>query len=230
MALWTALLAGLIGSLHCVGMCGPIALALPGQSRGWQRMLPGRVLYNLGRVVTYSFLGLLMGAFGRGLSIAGWQQGLSVALGGLLVLLALSQIQLESRVLRLPAVDKGLFWLRKQLGTWMKDGRPHSLFQVGLLNGLLPCGFVYLALAGALSVGGMWEASLYMALFGLGTFPAMLVMSMAGQWLHRRLKRGFQPILTGFTVVFGLLLILRGLNLGIPYLSPDLSGVEPGCE
>lgn len=231
MFLTTALLAGMIGSLHCVGMCGPIALALPGKGANWQKILPGRLLYNTGRVVTYALLGLIVGTFGRGLSLAGWQQGLSITLGVMLLILGIAQLNLESKIVKLPLIDKALIWLRKQLGRLMKEGRPHSLFQVGLLNGLLPCGFVYLALAGALSTGSMWESAGFMALFGLGTLPAMLAMSMLGGMINPKWTRKFQPILTGFTIAFGFLLILRGLNLGIPFVSPEIVAVgEAVCQ
>ncbi|MDP5171330.1 MAG: sulfite exporter TauE/SafE family protein [Bacteroidia bacterium] len=227
----TALIAGIVGSLHCVGMCGPIALALPGKGRGWANILPGRLLYNAGRVMTYSLLGFLLGTFGRGIQVAGWQQGLSIGLGLLLLVLALAQLQLESRVVKLKPIDTALIWLRRQLGRLMKQGQPHSLFQIGILNGFLPCGFVYLALAGALSTGGMWESAAYMALFGLGTFPAMLVISMAGGMISPSFGQKIKPILTGFTVVFALLLILRGMNLGIPFVSPQIVAQgEVSCE
>lgn len=231
MALWTALLAGMIGSLHCVGMCGPIALALPGKGKGWLRILPGRVLYNGGRMITYSLLGLVIGLFGRGIDLAGWQQGLSIGLGILLLIMGLAQFRVESRVLRLRVIDRALTWLRRQLGSLMRSDQPHNLFQIGLLNGFLPCGFVYLALAGALSTGGAWEGAAYMAMFGLGTFPAMMAMSMLGGMLKPSLGKRLQPVLTGFTLIFAVLLILRGMNLGIPYLSPEIvSATEVACD
>lgn len=222
MVLWTALIAGMVGSLHCLGMCGPIAMALPGKGRSWTAILPGRLLYNGGRIATYAFLGLLMGAFGRGFSIAGWQQGLSIGLGSLLLVMALAQVRLTSSLLRLKPLDRALLWLRRQLGRLLRQDQPHALFQLGLLNGFLPCGFVYLALAGALSTGGMWPATAYMVLFGLGTFPVMLTMSLAGGLLRPALGKKIQPILTGFTILFAMLLIIRGLNLGVPFLSPTI--------
>ena len=222
MELWTAFIVGLAGSLHCVGMCGPIALALPGQQQHWLRILPGRVLYNLGRVVTYTLLGTVIGLFGRGISLAGYQQTLSIVLGALLVILALFTMQVESRFMALPAVNRVMGRVKSRLARLMRWEHPSSLFQIGILNGFLPCGFVYLALAGALSTGEIGGSMAYMAFFGLGTLPAMLAMSLMGAWLGPRFRRVARPLMVSFTLIFGLLLILRGLDLGIPYLSPDL--------
>ena len=86
MELWTAVVVGLGGSLHCVGMCGPLALALAGGDRGGLRFIGGRLLYNSGRMVTYVLLGGLFGLLGGVLQLAGWQQGLSIAVGGIIML------------------------------------------------------------------------------------------------------------------------------------------------
>lgn len=231
MLVLTGFVTGIVGSLHCVGMCGPIALALPGKGKGWAKILPGRLLYNVGRITTYALLGLLIGAFGRGLAMAGWQQGLSIALGIFLLVLAIFQLNPESGLVKIKVIDRALVRLRSALGTFLKDGRPHSMFQLGLLNGLLPCGFVYVALAGALSTGTMWEASAFMAMFGAGTLPAMLAISIAGGLITPRMGRKFRPFLTGFTALFGVLLILRGMNLGIPYISPEIvAATEAVCH
>ncbi len=226
--LWTAFTLGLLGSLHCVGMCGPIALSLPGKGQGLWRILPGRLLYQLGRIMGYGLLGAMAGILGQGAALAGAQQGLSIGLGVLLLVGILLAANWESRIIRLPLLDRFFLWLQRSMRPLMQDARPHRLFNLGVLNGFLPCGFVYLALAGALSFEAYPDAIFYMMLFGLGTFPLMLAMSLAGGVLGPMIKRSWRPLLRGVSLVFACYLILRGLNLGIPYLSPELvsTGVE----
>jgi uncharacterized protein len=218
----TAFILGLTSSLHCVGMCGPIALALPGRGKAMAQILPGRMLYHLGRVTTYVMLGALVGLFGEGFSLAGYQQGLSVALGVLLLILALGTASVESRFLSIPAINRLMGRLKMGMGRLLKRDSAPSLYNLGILNGFLPCGFVYLGLAGALATGEAWQSMLYMGLFGLGTWPAMVTVSLAGPFLSDRLRRLARPIMLGVTLIFATLLILRGLNLGIPYLSPEV--------
>ncbi|RMG60393.1 MAG: sulfite exporter TauE/SafE family protein [Bacteroidetes bacterium] len=220
--LWTGFILGLTSSLHCVGMCGPIALALPGRGGSLGKILPGRLAYNLGRVATYATLGTAVGLFGEGLSFAGFQQGLSIALGVLLLLLSLFTFRVESRFLALPAVTRFMGGLKRRLGKLMRIDSTSSLFHIGILNGLLPCGFVYLGLAGAASLGSGASGLLYMSLFGLGTLPGMLSMSLIGK-LTPGLQRYSRPIMLAVSLLFASWLIVRGLDLGIPYLSPELS-------
>ncbi len=220
---WTGIFVGLAGSLHCVGMCGPIALALPGKfNTGWSHLL-GRLLYNGGRVITYATLGTIAGIIGQGAAWAGWQQGLSISMGVLLLVVTLVNTFRGKSNLSWPLLDRALYKLKGLLSKSLRKQEKPSLFVIGLLNGLLPCGFVYLGLAGAMSMSSPLEAAGYMAAFGLGTFPLMLAFSLFGGFIRERLKGNMRPWLTGFAVVFSLLLIVRGLNLGIPYISPQVT-------
>jgi len=215
-----ALGLGLAGSLHCVGMCGPLVLALPRrQEAGTVSHLTGRVLYNLGRTTTYAFLGLFAGLVGRVIQLAGVQQAVSVGLGILLLL----TVFLSTR--ELPGWMVRTFYRPVQtlLGKILKKGSPLGLYQVGLVNGLLPCGLVYAALAAASLQGGTFSAVLYMTLFGLGTAPLLFALSMGGLGLQSpRLRPVLNRLIPALTCVVASLLILRGLALGIPFLSPDL--------
>ncbi|TYZ06911.1 sulfite exporter TauE/SafE family protein [Hymenobacter lutimineralis] len=221
--LWAGFLFGFLGSFHCVGMCGAIALALPGQGNpvGW-RYVRGRVLYNLGRVTTYSLLGAVAGMVGQGLRLAGWQQGLSIASGLLILLLVAVPERYTSRASMALGLSRGLGAVKNQLGYYFQQPTARALYTTGLLNGLLPCGMVYLALAGAISAPGVPGAVLYMALFGLGTVPLMLALSLSGQLVplpwRMRLRQAVPVMALGLAALF----ILRGLGLGIPYLSPQL--------
>jgi hypothetical protein len=179
-------------------------------------------------------LGAGVGLFGEGMSLMGYQQGLSIALGMMLLLLALGTLSVESRFLALPAIDRLMGQLKQRMGHLLLRDSHASLYNLGLLNGFLPCGFVYLGLAGGLATGDVWQSMAYMALFGLGTWPAMVTVSLAGPFLSDHLRRLARPIMLGVTLTFATLLILRGLNLGIPYLSPQVvsSSVQSvaGCH
>ena len=229
--LLAAFITGLVGSLHCLGMCGPIALALPRKSSALAVILPGRLLYNMGRVMTYTLLGGLAGLIGHSAQLAGFQQSLSIILGIALLLLALFSVNAEKRFFSIPAVERGMGKLRAQLGKYFGNPAPGNFLAIGLLNGLLPCGFVYLALAGALAQGHVVDSMTFMAFFGLGTIPMMLGISVLGGKMPQALKSKVRPFLTAFAVAFALLLIVRGLGLGIPYISPATPSVEvaEGC-
>ncbi|GAB3634629.1 sulfite exporter TauE/SafE family protein [Hymenobacter arcticus] len=218
--LWAGFLFGLLGSFHCVGMCGAIALALPGA--GGPRYVAGRVLYNLGRVSTYALLGAAAGALGQGLRLAGWQQGLSLLSGGLILLLVATPERWLDRAAGTLGLAAGLSRVKTQLAYYYQRPGLGALYTTGLLNGLLPCGLVYLALAGALSAPGIGGAAAYMGLFGLGTLPLMLALSLSGQLVPLAWRQRLRRAVPVTALALAGLFILRGLGLGIPYISPVL--------
>ncbi|TXK33277.1 sulfite exporter TauE/SafE family protein [Pontibacter qinzhouensis] len=224
--IWAGFLFGLVGSFHCVGMCGPIAMALPFVgSSGW-RYYAGRLLYNGGRITTYALLGALAGAFGQSLQLAGLQQTISIASGVLILLLLVLPNALKSKTASAIGTDKLMNWVRHKLGYYFQKNSLGSLFMVGSLNGLLPCGFVYIALAGAISAPGIGGAMLYMVLFGLGTFPLMFIVSLSGKLISLKVRAGFNKAVPYIGVCLAVLFIVRGLGLGIPYLSPKVVETE----
>lgn len=214
--------------MHCVGMCGPIALALPMGFKTRLSFAFSRVLYNLGRTVTYTMLGGIFGLLGKGLVLAGFQQALSITLGVLLLVIAFTAINPESQLLNLGPVTRFTTRLKVALGGLLRHGSQSSLFTIGLLNGLLPCGFVYLGIFGAINTGGALTGMAFMALFGLGTIPLMLAVSMAGSVVGAKVRASSRRLLPVFMVLFATLFIMRGMNLGIPYLSPKINGVQMG--
>jgi sulfite exporter TauE/SafE len=221
--LWAGFLFGLLGSFHCVGMCGAIALALPGAGATSWRYVTGRVLYNLGRVTTYALLGAAAGLLGQGLRLAGWQQSLSLLSGGLILLLVLTPERWMSRAAVFLKLDGVLAQVKSRLMYFYQRPSLGALYTTGLLNGLLPCGMVYLALSGALSVPGVMGSMSYMALFGLGTLPLMLALSLTGQLVPFAWRARMRQAVPVLATSLALLFIVRGLGLGIPYLSPQLS-------
>jgi uncharacterized protein len=218
MDFWTAFILGLVGSLHCAGMCGPLALALPGAATSSARFALGRVAYNLGRIVTYCALGLLFGLFGKTLLLAGVQRWVSISLGVVLIVGLFTSRKL--------ALWKPVTLLVNQLKSRMSGLlRQRSLVSVGalgLLNGLLPCGLVYVAAAGATATGHILNGAIYMAAFGAGTLPMMLAIGFGGKLVPPSFRFKLRAAIPVSVFLLGALLILRGMSLGIPYVSPDL--------
>ncbi len=212
---------GIIGSLHCVGMCGPIALSLPLGNQTKAQRIGGIALYNAGRILTYSLLGLLTGAFGKLFFMAGLQQVLSVTVGAIILVYLLIPSRFFTKETP-DSISHFIFRIKNKLsGLFRKKGN-HILFLIGSLNGLLPCGLVYVALAGATATGSEMKGALFMASFGLATAPVMFIVPYFKNLLSmngRSIIRKAFPYLTG---AMALLLILRGLNLGVPYISPKI--------
>jgi len=207
---------GLVGSLHCVGMCGPIAMALPYQSSYRWQVAGKMMLYQSGRILTYTLLGTVLGLFGMGMLVAGIQTYVSVILGVLLVLVALFSWNMEAQLLRLPVMQRLNRWVKQQLGQLLRKSGARSLFLVGMLNGLLPCGLVYMAIIGALTTHNVAEGAVYMASFGLGTLPLMLATSVAGQFIGISWRNRVRKLAPAVLLVIAFLLIMRGLNFYVP--------------
>ena len=214
---------GIIGSMHCIGMCGPIAIALPvGNKKGIKKTL-ALLLYNFGRISTYALIGTFFGVIGKTFYLAGIQRQVSVILG-VLILLSLflpSTFSNNKFIQWWNGIFKNFY---NEMGVLLKNKSYSSLFVIGVINGFLPCGLVYLALAGALAQTEVFNGSLFMIFFGLGTLPAMFSIGWISNYISIRLRnriRKASPYLIGF---FALLLIFRGLNLGV-FLSPRIDAV-----
>ncbi|MFH5884858.1 sulfite exporter TauE/SafE family protein [Halalkalibaculum sp. DA3122] len=214
MELWTAFTIGLFGSFHCVGMCGPIAMALPGSGAGMAAELTRKGIYNLGRILTYSLLGGVVGGAGRAVSLAGLQRPLSVFLGMLIIAGAFLPVISSAGIQRIKPVQRFFDWLRQKLKQQMSRRGNSTMLVTGILNGLLPCGFVYVGLASSLTTESVIGGMSYMALFGLGTFPAMMLMAMAPNLISLRLRRRINHVLPWLAVALGGYLVFRGLAMG----------------
>jgi sulfite exporter TauE/SafE len=214
MEIWTALAIGFLGSFHCIGMCGPIALALPGKDDSTGTLILGRLLYNIGRVVTYSILGIIFGFIGQSIALAGFQQTVSVLLGAIIVIGALSQFPFLATWKKKIGFNKLFNRLEKLMVSQFKKGGTTTLFTIGLLNGLLPCGFVYVGLAGSVTTGSIVEGSLFMMLFGLGTIPAMMAMSLAPGFISLDWRQRINNFIPYLAAAFGIYLIYRGIIIG----------------
>lgn len=224
--LTTGLMMGLIGSFHCAGMCGPIAIAIPLNNNSIFSKVAGSLLYNLGRTVTYMVMGLVFGFLGQGLKMGGFQQWVSVIMGTIMVTSVFFPSLYKSRF----DFDKSAFSfvgkLKAKLGLLFSKKTYGSLFAIGLLNGLLPCGLVYMAIAGAIATTNAVSGTIFMMLFGLGTIPMLFAFNMLGNALSGTLKKRMNKVIPYMIVIVGVLFILRGLDLGIHLLSPPASKLE----
>ena len=221
----TAFVLGLVGSLHCAGMCGPLALALPPAGKTATGHAAGRLAYNGGRIVTYCALGLLFGLLGQTLLLAGVQRWLSIALGVALLVGLFASRKLALWRPMASLVER----VKARMSFLLRRRSLAALFGLGLLNGLLPCGLVYVAAAGATATGSLVRGAIYMAAFGFGTIPMMLALSLSGRLIPFSLRLRLLKIVPVAVFLLASLLILRGMGLGIPYVSPNLSGGGASC-
>ena len=224
--LLTAFLLGFLGSFHCVGMCGPIALAVGG--KGNSSYFYHKILYNLGRSTTYAALGLLVGSLGFSLSLGGVQQGFSIAIGLLILILALSYKKAD-QFMSIPALSGLVIWVKRELNRFLKAGGAMAFFATGLANGLLPCGMVYMALVAALGLQSPLLGAAYMFIFGIGTIPLLLVLMHSGSLVSTRMRQKFQKAIPYIGVIIGILFVFRGLGFGM-FLSPDLQAFDYGSK
>lgn len=228
--LLSALIFGLLGSFHCIGMCGPIAFMLPVDRNNRTRRISQIFLYHFGRLLTYSLIGLIFGFLGKSFYLFGIQQYLSIVIGIIMIVIVLIPYKTFNKY----NFSKPLFNLiskvKSALGNELKKKTSDTFLTIGFLNGFLPCGLVYMALFGALATGNTWQGSLYMFLFGLGTIPLMTTAIYFGNFLTGKVRSYITKAIPIIVVLMGMLFILRGLGLGIPYVSPLPATQEVNAE
>ncbi|MFC6875970.1 sulfite exporter TauE/SafE family protein [Flavobacterium myungsuense] len=232
--LYSAFIFGLISSLHCIGMCGPIAMMLPVDRTNPAKKTTQIITYHIGRLTAYASIGFIFGMLGQGLFIAGIQQQLSIFIGIAMILIVLIPEKNFANYNFSKPIFKLISKVKTTLGSQFKNKSYKSLFTIGLLNGFLPCGMVYVALFGAIAMQSISFGVLYMALFGLGTVPLMSSVVYLNSFLTLPIRNKIQKIIPYAAVCIGILFILRGLGLGIPYVSPgNLSlfiQAHPNCH
>ena len=220
MILLPAFLLGFMGSLHCLGMCGPIAFMLPIDRSNRVKGILQIVIYHVGRLMAYTAIGLLFGILGSGIALFGVQHKISVVIGILMILSVVLPFRgtLQPKVMK--PVYKGISWIKNRLGRELGKRSMDSFLIIGVLNGFLPCGLLYMAVLGAIAMGHPLEGSLFMLVFGLGTVPLMTAAAYLGNFAKERVRQRIHKLIPILVVLVGLLFIFRGLGLGIPYLSP----------
>lgn len=218
--LLSAIILGFMGSLHCVGMCGPIAFMLPVDRTSNSKKFFQIFIYHFGRLLAYGILGLVFGFLGKGLSVFGMQQKLSIAIGILMIVVVLIPYKKFNEFNFSKPIYKVIGRIKSSLGKELQKKTPDTFLTIGFLNGLLPCGLVYMALFGAIAMESPSKGSLYMILFGTGTIPLMTIAIYFSSILKNGVKQKIQKLIPVFVIVIGALFIVRGLGLGIPYVSP----------
>ncbi|HLW13958.1 MAG TPA: sulfite exporter TauE/SafE family protein [Flavobacteriaceae bacterium] len=219
--LLTAFLFGLLGSFHCIGMCGPIAFMLPVDRQNRARGMWQTSLYHIGRLLTYTLIGVLFGIIGSSFQLFGLQQGLSIAMGVLMLLVLVIPVRVFNKYNFSKPIFKWVGKLKNALGKELKQKKSDTYLTIGFLNGFLPCGLVYMAVFGAIASGSAWSGGVYMLLFGLGTVPLMSFAVYLGNFLKGKARQRIQRVIPVFVAIVAILFILRGLGLGIPFISPE---------
>ncbi|WP_088323688.1 sulfite exporter TauE/SafE family protein [Polaribacter tangerinus] len=215
----SAILLGLLGSLHCVGMCGPIAFMLPIDRKNRLKGFLQLLSYHLGRLFTYSLIGLLFGFLGKGFYLFGFQQQISIIAGVSMILIIVFP-KFFNKINFSKSINSFIFRVKNALGEALKKKGNDTFFTIGFLNGFLPCGLVYMAVFGAVATATPLEGSLYMFLFGFGTIPLMTSVVYLGNFTKGTLRVKIQHAIPYLVILVGVLFVLRGLGLGIPYVSP----------
>jgi uncharacterized protein len=218
--LLSAFVLGLLGSFHCIGMCGPIAFMLPVDRTNAFNKVSQITIYHAGRLLSYSIIGLIFGLIGQSLYIFGFQQQLSIAIGVLMIIIVLIPQSLFNKYNFSKPIYNLISKVKSALGSALKKKTLDTFLTIGFLNGFLPCGLVYMALFAATAGGNALNGSLYMLVFGLGTVPLMTTAIYFGHFLKGSIRQKIQKIIPVFVIIIGILFILRGLGLGIPYISP----------
>ena len=222
----SALVLGLLGSFHCVGMCGPIAFMLPVDRSNSFKKVSQITTYHIGRLMAYSLIGLVFGLLGKSLNLFGIQQQVSIAIGVLMIIIVLIPYKTFAKYNLSKPLHRTISKVKTGLGQALKKKSADTFLTIGFLNGFLPCGLVYMAVFGAIATGSLFEGALYMFLFGLGTIPLMTSAIYLGKFLNTAIKQRIQKAIPVFVVIIGILFILRGMGLGIPYISPKPAVTE----
>jgi len=225
--IWVSgIIVGLFGSLHCLGMCGPIAMILPVDRSNSKKQAFQTLLYHLGRIISYSLMGLIFGFLGKTLNLFTSQQYLSLIIGALMMISVFIPLNWTKRLQKKGPISKAIRWVSQKLGQLLKEKRDDQILTLGVLNGLLPCGLVYVAIASATALSDPIKSTLYMAMFGVGTIPMMTTAVYLSQWISQRLRTRLLKWIPVLVFLMGALLFARGLNLGIKFISPKKSMTE----
>jgi len=225
---------GLLGSFHCIGMCGPIAFMLPLDRANPYKKAAQIAIYHSGRLLAYSIIGLIFGLVGKSLYIFGLQQQLSIFIGVLMIVVVLIPYKTFNKYNFSKPIYKIISKVKSALGSALQKKTADTFLTIGFLNGFLPCGLVYMGVFAAIATGSILQGSFYMLLFGLGTVPLMTTAIYFSHLLKGNMRQRIQKAIPIFVVLIGVLFIIRGLGLGIPYLSPTplyaIEGASINCN
>jgi sulfite exporter TauE/SafE len=211
-------------------MCGPIAFSLGLNSSNTLDFTTRNLTYQFGRVTTYTLMGAILGILGLGASFAGIQQPLSIGVGIMMICMAILPKNLGSDSFGFKPFSQLMLKIKMGLGKYLRQKKYSSLYITGILNGLLPCGAVYAALTGSIAMGSIQGGAFFMSLFGLGTIPLMYTTVLMGNAISVQTREKILKFLPYVMIILGILFILRGLNLDIPFISPASENLEVGVD
>ena len=216
-------LIGFLGSFHCIGMCGPLAISIPRRKEGRLPLIADTLFYNGGRILTYTLIGAFAGSVGSSLGIAGIQEKLSLVIGAILLLTVIIPRKAYSPLMKHSFIQNYIFGIKTAFQKYFQKSGIISILIIGILNGFLPCGLVYVALGTSLTFADPLNSGLFMLFFGLGTLPSMAFIFSFKNIISIEFRRRINRLLPFGVALVATLLILRGLSLGIPYISPALT-------
>lgn len=223
----TAFLMGFVGSLHCIGMCGPLLMLLPKAATNKTKYVAARILYNTGRILTYAIIGLIFATIGQSFMLFFSQKWLSLLIGFAILLFLVLPKNLMPNNSQYPIIGKYIPNLKSIFRKTQSQHYYRSNFLFGIANGFLPCGLVYGALAGAFLQPTALSGALFMMLFGIGTLPMMLSLSIGIQLIKFPRQFNIAKLIPLTYALIACWLIFRGLNLNIPqfYQESDINNI-----
>jgi len=217
---------GIISGFHCLGMCGPIAFSLGLSAENKFKFYGQNLIYQFGRITTYTLFGGIIGVFGEGFNLSGYQNQISIFSGIMLILMVIIPKITTYFQGKFVFLDRFLIRLKIKLGIFLQQKSTTSRYITGILNGFLPCGAVYVALTASLASGGILNGMSFMFIFGLGTVPFMFMAVILGNVIGSGIRNTLLKMYPFLIVIFGILFIIRGLELNIPHLSPDEGALQ----
>ncbi|HTH57221.1 MAG TPA: sulfite exporter TauE/SafE family protein [Cyclobacteriaceae bacterium] len=201
--IWSGLILGFAGSLHCIAMCSPLASLVAST-----RTIPSRILYNLGRIIPYVALGGMAGALGSFIHFSQIQFWAGISFGILIIVLGISGRSFRLPLIT-PLVAKATAKIKVMFSFYLAQKNSLSVFLLGMLNGFIPCGLTYVAASYCVLLPSAWNGMLFMIAFGLGTFPAMI----GSPWLVTKLAGYFslssKKLITIVIILLGCSVIAR---------------------
>lgn len=202
----TAIILGFAGSLHCIGMCSPLAMAATSIRGG---AVVNKLIYNGGRILMYGFIGALIASFGMAASFTQFQFIFTLALGIVMVLMGVAGFS----TVRIPVISSFLLrfntFIKKTFGKFLQKRTRSSMLVTGMLNGLLPCGLTFFALTYCLTLAGPLDGFNFMILFGAGTLPAMLGLTSLFSYLIRKTNWNMAAFTRYSYIIIGAIVLAR---------------------
>lgn len=220
--IYTALIMGFAGSLHCMGMCSPLAMTV---TRVSSNVMTNRLLYNTGRIFTYGIVGAIIASIGFAFPISKYQNLLSLIMGLALITIGLASVSRLSIPFITTVLLKLSVMLKNAFAQFLKQKNFVSIFLLGTFNGFLPCGLTFLALTYCVILSAPMEGFVFMILFGVGTLPAMLGFTSFFQWIVKRFHFSPQRLTTSLFVISGILLIARIFLIHVPHANSIAGGM-----